>query len=404
MVTYTPEQTGIVDQIGRWIKSGEWSFLTTGAAGTGKSTISRAFQDEGVLFCSPTGKGAEAMRKRGGVPAQTVHQVLYRAKQGTDAKRQRLSEELLAASRAATPDQKLIAELRGQLHAERAKTSGIKWTVPKDAQVKTASLVVVDECFMLNRQIIEDLRAHASRVLFLGDPHQLPPVAGDCPLSRRTPDANLEQVHRQALENPVLWAATRVRQGLGLPTEDRVNDHGAYCYRAKPSLTTWEDYKAVDQIICGFNKTRRTMNARYRTLLGFPKQLTVGERVIFLKNDHEAGVYNGTIGDILRMYAGAGLSGLGWDIDIQSDGRDVPALSVWDGPMFGLDAQDGPKDLNSIDSAYAITTHKSQGSEWDRTLVYDEGFGKDQDTRRRSQYTALTRARTSCMMVKATAY
>jgi len=45
-----------------------------------------------------------------------------------------------------------------------------------------------------------------------------------------------------------------------------------------------------------------------------------------------------------------------------------------------------------FDYAYAITVHKAQGSQWDHVTVFDDGFGRDVDTRKRWLYTALTRA------------
>jgi ATP-dependent exoDNAse (exonuclease V) alpha subunit len=54
--------------------------------------------------------------------------------------------------------------------------------------------------------------------------------------------------------------------------------------------------------------------------------------------------------------------------------------------------------LEDLEHAYAITVHKSQGSEFDRVIVYDEAFG-DEQQKRRWRYTAVTRAAKQLVIV-----
>lgn len=374
----------------------EQSFLLTGPAGTGKSTIARALGNKGVLYLSPTGKGALALRQRSGVDATTVHRGLYAPPPRTGGKATKIAAQLIAAENATKPDAKLIKRLRDQLHVLRARQGGPLWVVHNEAPVKDASLVVVDECFMLSRQIIDDLHKHARRIVFLGDPHQLPPVAGDCPLSRRRPDAELTEIHRQALENPILRVATAVREGRALPTEN-MNGAGAYNYMNKKD-TVWEQYRAADQIIVAKNATRRRMNVNYRARIGRNGLLSLGERLIFLTNAHEMEIYNGSTGELtLRDGVDDGC----YDVNVcLDDGREIPAVPLWDGVLRGLTPKECPRDFLPIDYAYAITCHKAQGSEYGNVLVYDEGFG-DRETHRRWLYTACTRPRDALTVVNA---
>ncbi len=396
---FSHEQDGAITKITVWRKDSEQCFLLTGAAGTGKSTIAKAAgEGENVLFCSPTGKGADALRKRSGVEASTVHKVLYKSPGGHNSKLAKLAQKLLAAEASAKPNIPEIQRLRGEIRAMRARAGGPKWEVPKDALIKGADLVVVDECFMLSAQIIKDLRDNAKKILFLGDPYQLPPVAGACPLVEQWADVHLDQIHRQAMENPVLRAATKMREtGIMETVSTDAGENGAYRYLQKDQ-TTWEDYRAVEQIIVARNATRRGFNANYRRRLGYETPLVVGDRLIFLTNSHEMEIFNGSVGTLDSF---GERSDNEFDITVDlDDGCTVPAVPAWNGPMYGLEPREGPRDMMPIDYSYAITCHKAQGSEYKSVLVYDEGFG-DKETWRRWNYTATTRARQSCTVVNA---
>lgn len=402
MVTFTPEQDAALARVGRWRRSGAKSFLLTGPAGTGKSTLAKAagegYGPGDVIYCSPTGKGADALRKRSGVPATTVHRALYKPEGMGGGKIAKLADELMKAEAAGKPDAERIKRLRGELHAARAKVGGPRWKVPLDAPVKAAKLIVVDECFMLSAQIIKDLLEHSRAVLFLGDQHQLPPVAGTCPLADAVPDVHLEQIHRQALLNPILAAATAVREGRPLPRESVSNEHGSYTWLPK-SETTWDHYRDVEQIIVARNATRRKMNARYRARLGLEGTLALTDRLMFLSNAHEMEIFNGSVGVLDRIdEADSSMAGV-HELNVTLNcGRNVIAVPSWDGCVRGMMPREGPRDFIPIDYSYAATAHKMQGNECESILVYDEPFG-DAENIRRWRYSSLTRARTHCTVV-----
>lgn len=90
------------------------------------------------------------------------------------------------------------------------------------------SLVIIDEASMLGNQflraIVDEVRARALKVLFVGDPYQLPPPADKCSLFDGTlPTFTLTKVHRQALNNPILNVATQYRDYI---KGDRSNPPG----------------------------------------------------------------------------------------------------------------------------------------------------------------------------------
>ena len=125
-------------------------FRLFGYAGTGKTTLARhlaAHIDGEVKFAAFTGKAALVMRRKGCDGASTIHSLIYRARES--------GEE--------TPTFEL-------------------WD---DAPASKAKLIVIDECSMVDAELGRDLMSFGVPVLVLGDPAQLPPIAGRRLLHRR---------------------------------------------------------------------------------------------------------------------------------------------------------------------------------------------------------------------------
>jgi exodeoxyribonuclease-5 len=150
--------------------------------------------------------------------------------------------------------------------------------------------------------------------------------------------------------------------------------------------------KAVefDQIIVGRNETRRAINNRVRAHLGFPAGRPVaGDRLVCLRNDYETGLLNGSqwkcVGaeelDSERVL----LSILGDD----GTGLQVEAHAAYfrgeEPPFYDI------RDAQCFDFAYAITCHKSQGSQFRSVCVVDEAAAFQAEAHR-WRYTAITRA------------
>jgi exodeoxyribonuclease-5 len=254
---------------------------------------------------------------------------------------------------------------------------------------------------MLDGRLLDDLLAYKIPILFSGDPAQLPPIAGKCPLLEAKPDVMLEEVHRQALESPLLRAATRVRQGK-MPDPEVDGEFFKIIRKAEVDFSVCAQY---DQTIVGRNATRLQFNSFFAKKKGYPTfdevksgaPLAVGESIIFLRNDHKQGIYNGTIGKILNIFVDHAADE--FVVDVDCDGTRHSAIGCWPGVIRGEDPFDAPRDIQLIDRSYAITCHKSQGSEWDSVLVYDESEAARGNSRS-WLYTALTRAREKCLLVR----
>jgi exodeoxyribonuclease-5 len=153
----------------------------------------------------------------------------------------------------------------------------------------------------------------------------------------------------------------------------------------------------VDQVICARNKTRIDVNKRYRRALSQPGNLlTTDSKIIVLRNNQQMGVFNGMLLFVDKILQD---NFDHWSISAHDEvNRKFHKLNVWKRPFL----EELPKEftiprhqkipLVYCDWGYCITCHKSQGSEWDHVLVWDEWMPPTIWDMRRWRYTAITRA------------
>ena len=227
MSHFTPsaEQAGAIKSIVEWYKSGRKEYYLAGYAGVGKSTVCAAAIEElkskcgvrNVRTAAYTGKAASVMRKKGVEGAQTIHSLIYTAK-------------------------------------EDEETGEVHFLLSDDSPAADADLIVLDECSMVSQELAKDIRSYGVPILVLGDPGQLPPISGEGAFTNREPDYFLREIHRQAAESGIIHLATLARQGLPLPPgyeKDGV--------RVLPlnKETQAMIYRPETQPICGLNRVRK---------------------------------------------------------------------------------------------------------------------------------------------------
>jgi len=374
------QQQQALDAIRRWLRSDQQIFRLFGFAGTGKTSLARYAAFGATLFCAFTGKATDVLRQKG-CEAFTIHQLIYCAKDRSQKKLKELEYELKS-----TDDPVKIEELERQIAFEHKRLNSPNFVLNPDSPVRTADLIVVDECSMVNEQMAEDLKSFGTKILVLGDPAQLPPVFGSGYFIKAEPDFMLTEIHRQAKGNPIIELATRVRQQEWIkPDGDMVVPWGS---------VTPDEVLEYDQILVGRNATRKATNRKIRSLLGRQSETPeAGDRLVCLRNDHEVGLLNGGI----------------WETESCFDGDEFLDLIVFDpdtdSNYIAVEAHrhhfmsDAPtqipfwirREAQEFDYGYALTVHKSQGSQWDKVLVFDESgaFGNDGH---KHLYTAITRA------------
>jgi len=337
--------------------------LLTGGPGVGKTTtikaVIAALEQRGRSFalCAPSGKAAKRMEEATGAEAQTIHRMLF-LRPGSDAAQ------------------------------------------PADAQV-----VIVDESSMVDVRLMATLlRAcyggEAQTVLLVGDPEQLPPVGAGRPFHdmlehKAGATVTLTQVHRQARESGIIRAAYRIRAGKAPEwTEDfelvEVEDAAAVPEIAhdigglsdpddvqilSPQSTLAAGTKAINDYADEHRPGGLPAAKRVRGLFA------AGTKVIHTQNDYTMQIFNGE---------------LGWVVEA-SEGKHRRADRAVVEIAGGRKVYTGAK-LKMLKPAWALTVHKSQGSEWDTVVV----VAHPQHTYMLSRsllYVAATRARKRVVVV-----
>lgn len=356
-MTLSPDQQAAYTEIRQWLSDqpeGEKEISLGGYAGTGKTTLLKYMIDKfdswSPQVMSLTGKACSVLVKKG-VNAQTIHSSIY------------------------------------YVHTEKKRPVFTLRTSIED----DPDLLIIDEASMVSLDLYRDLLSFGLPVLWVGDHGQLEPI-GRNPGIMKNPDIKLEKIHRQAEGNPIIMFADKIRQG-GIPA--------AICPKGNATVEMLNKRKIdedklvqVDQIIVGLNRTRVKMNKIVRALRKFPPmEVVVGDRLVCLKNDRRQGLFNGLQARVLTIEADKTQpvyhvkldldSGLIWSGDIlmeqfnKDKGLHEPDRALWSASYF--------------DYAYAITCHKSQGSEWPTVMVVEESAGKLWSMPR-WRYTAITRA------------
>lgn len=363
------QQAAALRAIDEWYVSGRQEFTLEGYAGTGKTTLLshvldhlRAHRGLGDLYVGAyTGKAAHVLRRKGNRGASTLHSMLYEPVPGSNP---------------------------------------VRFQLAADPGIGYADLVVIDENSMVPQDMAADFRRHARRLLTIGDPAQLPPVRGLGGFADRRPDAVLTEVHRQALDDPILRLATKVRRGQ-LPT---MSDAAANV--AVAPARTWEQLTTpgAGQLLAGRHRTRFAVTRYLRD--GAAASPFAGEPLVCRRNEHDRGLYNGmpvaaswVDGDRAMPYEPYLMDVS--PVEEEEDGADVhrsvhrlkvasrPFRDHYDGAPTPLEYERG---VSVLDWAYCLTVHAAQGSEYDAVTVIDDSAAFRED-RFRWLYTAITRAR-----------
>jgi exodeoxyribonuclease-5 len=361
MTTFTPHQDRALRAVADWLKAGPGRgstppvFRLFGYAGTGKTTLARHIA-EGVngtvKFAAFTGKAALVMRNKGCEGASTIHSLIYRARES--------GEE---------------------------QPNFVLWD---DAPASKAKLIVIDECSMVDAELGRDLMSFECPLLVLGDPAQLPPIQGGGFFTDAEPDTMLTEVHRQAQDDPIVRMSMAVREGRSL-------DFGTFGDSAviRRDALDPERVMAADQILVGRNATRRAYNMRVRQKQNIEDPLPVaGDKLVCLRNNRKKALFNGGLWRVkARAQSKSRIITMRLSPDEELGGRLVKVSVRAD--CFGGGIEDIPweqrRPYDEFDYGYVLTVHKSQGSQWDDVVLFDESFAFS-DSRARWLYTGITRA------------
>lgn len=387
-VDLTDEQQAVLDRMVEWYR-GPGRVLTVGGyAGVGKTLLigrlgELGVRPGGVALTAPTGKAVSVLRDRmrdtdlQAADCSTLHSLLY--------------------------------------HPElNAKREVVGWRPKANLDL---DLLVIDEASMVQQPVWQDvLESRCRKVLCVGDHGQLPPVNSMFSLMA-SPDLRLETVHRQALDNPILAAATFLRsrdvESAVRQADGRhfwVGAGQAYLEQAVSALPVG----LSSAIVCHRNATRTHLNDSIRSRNGRSGPPAVGDIVLVLKNKRELQLYNGQRGVVRAVDHREGL----WfylTLEVEDGLVEVQACRYQFGQAetfksvddfvqkVGVKVQHVGQLGVLADYGYAMTCHKAQGSGFDDVVVVVEKsvFGRNQEEGfpYRWLYTAATRAANRLVMV-----
>lgn len=355
---WSPQQEKAIKDVRAWLraKGGPQVFRLFGYAGSGKSTVARemAASVKGqVNFAAFTGKAALVMRRKGCQGASTIHSLIYKV--------------------------------------DEENSLQPRFILNEDSPARHAKLIVIDECSMVDEELARDLLSFRKKILVIGDPAQLPPVKGAGYFTSGNPDVMLTEIHRQARDNPIIRMSMAIREGGKL-------DYGQYedsRVISRKDLTS-DDVLDADQVIVGINKTRIAYNRRIRELRGFESEYPqTSDKLVCLKNNREKKLLNGGLWNVERR--GKTERGLiPMVVKSEDEAETAPGTEIHVPPEFftGDDRDvswERQREGDSFTYGYALTAHKSQGSQWENVVVFDEAFAFKEDAAR-WRYTAITRA------------
>lgn len=365
--------------------------IISGYAGTGKSTLIKFIIDaiginpDFVAFATFTGKAAQVLADKGNKNAMTLHHLLYKTIR--------------------LPDGKFVFK----------KNKAIPYKI-----------VVVDECSMAPKELVNDLLNHNAFIIFCGDPFQIPPINPDSDnhlLDK--PDIFLDQIMRQAADSGIIQLSMKIRNGESIKNFSTNDVKVLPKSQFVDGMIEWADIA-----ICSTNNMRKNINETARKLLGYTEPFVNGEKVICCRNywdvisEKENGLTNGCIGYINNFKYGSQYVPPFLKVPnnkipiIQGDFRtefDDNYYSLSIDKTFFMTEQNFltarqqyamNKNLKTkglipyeFTYAYAITGHKAQGSQWNKVLVVEEGFPFEKEDHARWLYTVCTRASEKLVLI-----
>ena len=353
-------------------------FVLTGGPGTGKTTVVRGMiavlesQGLSVLLGAPTGRAAKRLAEATGRKAETVHRPLG---------------------------------AQGGMEADGSPVFEKDADDPLDADA-----IILDEVSMMDIVLMEhflEAVPEGARVILVGDVDQLPAVGPGSVLkdilrSGAVPSVRLKEVFRQSGEGTIVLNAHAINRGrmpqftaggdfefLEMPDEETAARRiVALCREELPreGFNALEDVQVLSPMHrtpCGVDNLNRLLQAalnppahekaefRNSTLT-----FRVGDKVMQTKNDYTKGVFNGDIGFI----------------------REVSADGVKVRYSDELTADYEPNELMMLTLAYAMSVHKSQGSEYP-VIVLPLVAAHHIMLQRNLLYTAVTRAKKKVVLL-----
>ena len=283
----------------------------------------------------------------------------------------------------------------------------VGWKLKKPEEL-FCDVIFIDEGSMVSKDIWQDLLKFGKPIVVFGDHAQLPPISSEGFSLMSHPDFLLTEIHRQALNSPIIKLSQFIREEGYIPKKIVSKDVIKTRWKSQECKKIWDSINFDDDVmtLCAFNATRANINDMIRKRLGYIKtQPYPGERLVCLKNNRASGVMNGQVGTVLwYMPDKKGL----YRLTLAIEGTDEPIESICSDkcfgqvqyPLYDKDSKDQRAKyrkghaIDYFDYGNCISVHKSQGSEWNKIILFEQRTKRWNDQfYAKWLYTAVTRAR-----------
>lgn len=289
------------------------------------------------------------------------------------------------------------------------------WKLKTIEELEHYQIIIIDESSMVSKDIWKDLSKFNITIIAFGDHGQLPPI-GDTKFSlMKNPEYILKDIHRQSLNSPIINLSKFVRNEGYIPFGVYSNEVFKFSWKEKRCQEMFKKIDFTDEnliSLCGFNITRSNINKMVRNKLNFNEVPPYpGEKIVCLSNDHTNKIMNGQIGKVVWVMANKKSYMITIEINDSIYECFVAArcfgeskYTIYDKSLElkNLFKQANSKgfSLNFFDYGYAISVHKSQGSEWNKVILFEQRTKRwEDDYYAKWLYTAITRSKEKLFII-----
>lgn len=384
------QQEFVRQQAMKWWNSSEQIFQYTGGPGTGKTYLlhhilqSIGVNPERIAPMAYTGQAAIVMRGNGLPNARTIHSSLYETVETYEK----------------NPDGTYKRDPYFNKPITRLEF------VPRD--LEGIDLFILDEGSMIPVEMAKEINSRGKKIIVTGDLDQLPPVFGDSGYLVSGTIYKLTEIMRQQRNSPIVYLSQLALQGK--PIQRGIYGNCKVVYEKE--LTDYEIIHS-DIMICGKNVTRDMINNNYRHNI-IRTNSTVpleGERLVCRKNNWNIGtpdglnLANGLIGTVIKQPDVSSVSDKSYTIDFLPFMGEHPFYDLLCDYKYLNASTEERKILKNakysigekMEYAYAITTHMSQGGQFNNGIYVEEHLGRN--LQRALNYTGITRFKNSLIYV-----
>jgi len=289
------------------------------------------------------------------------------------------------------------------------------WKLKNIEEIEQHQIIIIDEASMVSEKIWKHLLIFNIVIIAFGDHGQLPPI-GDRDFNlMKNPKYILKDIHRQSLNSPIIKLSKFIRKEGYIPFGIYSDKVFKFSWKEKRCQEMLKKVDFTDEnliSLCGFNITRANLNKMIRNNLNF-NDITPypGEKLVCLSNDHNNKIMNGQIGKVIWVMANKKSYMITIEINdniyecfVSAKCFGEVAYTLYDRSqeLKKLTKQANSKGyaLNFFDYGYVISVHKSQGSEWDKVVLFEQRTQRwDDEYYAKWLYTAITRSKEKLFII-----